>query len=77
METIQRAGLLISRWLARHLDRELLKFGDTGFQNTVMLLDKSCLYGPINLIYWWKFQLQFLQELVELGFAKLVVIPCA
>ena len=55
MKTVTQAFSYNSRWLARPLNCDVLKFGDDGIQATVILLEGLDHCGPIILVYWWKF----------------------
>ena len=65
-----------SRWLARQLICEALKFGDDGIQATVMLLEESDLCGPINFVLLVEvYHSIFYKSQWYSNFSKLGVIP--
>ena len=49
MQTVERASLFITRWLARHPFSEAEKFDDDEIQNAVIVLEELNHWLPINL----------------------------
>jgi len=71
MQTVERASLFITRWLARHPFSEAVKFDDDEIQNAVIVLEELNHWLPINFRYTGgSTKSNFLTESVELGFIK-------
>ena len=60
MQTVERASLFITRWLARHPFSEAVKFDDDEIQNAVIVLEE------LNH-YWGKHKIQFSYEISGIG----------
>ena len=78
MKIVTRVFSHKSRWLARQLICEALKFGDDGNQSTVMLLEESDLCGPINFALLVEvYNSNFYKNQWNSNFRKLGGIPSA
>ena len=51
MQTVERASLFITRWLARHPFSEAVKFDDDEIQKAVIVLEELNHWLPINFRY--------------------------
>ena len=72
MQTVERASLFITRWLARHPFSEAVKFDDDEIQKAGIVLEELNHWLPTNFRYTGGSTnlSKFLTESVELGFIK-------
>ena len=78
MQTVERASLFITRWLARHPFSEAVKFDDDEIQKAVIVLEELNHWLPINFRYTGgSANPNFLRNQWNWASSKMVVILCA
>ena len=67
MQTVERASLFITRWLARHPFSEAVKFDDDEIQKAVIVLEELNHWLPINFRYIGEVQIQISYGISGIG----------